>query len=80
MLFQASSAEDAEDGMMFMQEMIELSKLQQQEGTRPDAIMIKSSTTRAAPPNTQQTRAAPRPANQQQKCSRSHDHVILGSS
>jgi hypothetical protein len=30
-MFQASSPEDAEDGMMFMQEMIELSKAQAQE-------------------------------------------------
>jgi hypothetical protein len=31
LFFQAHSPEDAEDGMQFMQEMIELSKLQQHE-------------------------------------------------
>ena len=32
LILQASSPEDAEEGMLFMQEMIELSKTQQQEG------------------------------------------------
>lgn len=56
-MFQANTAQDAEEGLLFMQEMVELSKMQtQQTETRPQAVTfttpnnIKQETTLLAGP------------------------------
>ena len=38
-LFQAKSSDDAEEGLLFMQEMIELSKLQQEQPENPPRVV-----------------------------------------